>query len=195
MARVLYELNFFTSADFIKQAKLETRNAAWYLKNIEETKETIKFHFGKDAFSALVSYLHNDLGHINKNTNVLANGDLHPQNFFYNCLYSGEARDFMITDWDLLQINNPGFDLSLLYIWSWRDKSWYERLFSSFVAFFPDKRQDIAVCCSFCQAYLAAQILRHASVIDESKLNEEEKGNRDGLKDYCLEVLKKIVES
>ena len=193
LAESLYELNFFVNADFIKNGNLETRDASWYLNNLEQVKEAVNYHVQGGFYESLLSYIQNNFRQVNKNTNYLINGDLHPQNFFYNCLYAGEARDFMISDWDLLHINNPGFDLAVLSVWSWRDLNWFNTFSTKFMAYYQDKNADLALCLSFCQAYLAAQMIRHTTIIDENNLTEEEKANRDGLKKFSVALLKKVV--
>lgn len=194
IAASLYELNFFAQADFIVQAKLEVRGAAWYLRNIEETKAAVSAQLGKDFYLQMVSYLQNNFRKVDSCTNFLINGDLHPQNFFYNCLYSGEAKDFMITDWDLLHINNPGFDLSVICSWTWRNREWTNKFITAFTSYYQDKRDELALCLSFCQVYLSAQMLKHVSLIDEINLNGEEKTAREGLRGSSLETLKKIIK-
>lgn len=170
--------------------RLEERNSSFYLSNIGETKSALEKEIGKDFWFSLTNFLSRWAKTVDQNTNVLANGDLQPENLIVKGLISGQAKNFMLSDWDLLHFDNPGFDLADLYVWSWRNREWRQILLAEFKASYQGNQDELAVCLRFCQVYLSCQMIKHVYLMREKGLNDEAKENAEGLLESSKELLK-----
>lgn len=172
---------------------LEERQSSWYLNNLSETKEALEKHLGQGFFEKAQIFLGNHGRSVDACSKVLVDGDLHPENMMIKCLIAGEAKDFMLSDWDLLHFNNPGYDLADLYVWGWRNQDWREKLINEFTGLYLGNKEELAVCLKFCQAYLASQMVKHATLMLNTNLSEDAKLNANGLLESSKSLLKEIV--
>lgn len=193
LAQVLYELQNLSNAEFLKTSGIETRNSLWYINNMEETKQAVEQEFDNQYFETIVTHLMKDGRNVNNNSQILVNGDLHPQNLFVNCLLGGEAKNFAISDWDLLQFNNPGYDLADLLTWGWCNPSWCEALLNEAKKLWSQNNVDLEVFVNFSRVYLSCQMIKHIHLMREQNLSEEALVNAMGLLESCKEILKRLV--
>ena len=159
LARAVVQLQNFPFTD----PTLETRLADFYLKNTSEFKEALTVEFGLDFFTKVEQFLISLKDLVDKNSRFLANGDLHPQNIM---THDGE---FMLIDWDLLHFNNPGWDLTDLYVWGWRDSNWGERLLNEYKKVMSTPISDFEQIFAFDVVYLSSQLIKHARLIKAPK--------------------------
>lgn len=193
LAQALYELYNLSRADFISTSNFEVRKSDWYIKNLEEVKEAVTREYDQFFFESIGQYLRKCGRTIDASSKTLVNGDLHPQNIFINCLLGSEAKDFVISDWDLLQLNNPGYDLADLYVWSWRNRGWFNAVLSEASVLWKQNDLDIVVFVNFCSVYLSSQLIKHVYKMRETNLTEEAKSNADKLLASCKETLKRLI--
>lgn len=173
----------------LKKFSLETRQSDFYLKNIGEFKPALMAEFGIDFFTKVEQFLLSQKNLVDQHSHFLANGDLHPQNIMYSrnelpssnldgilaessfpCpANAGRVNKFMIIDWDLLHLNNPGWDLCDLYVWGWRDSSWGERLLKDSKKSVSMPMADFEKIFAFDLVYLASQLIKHAKLIQAPK--------------------------
>ncbi len=147
----LQKINFSDSA-------LETRGAGFYLANIFEFKPALTEEFGRDFAAKVDDFLRAKNALIDRYSYFLSNGDVHPQNIMY------QKNKFIIIDWDLLQFNNPGWDICDLYVWGWRNKAWGEKLLKSYLEITqPANFKEIF---AFDVVYLTSQLIKHAKLVD-----------------------------
>lgn len=138
---------------------LETRGANFYLKNTSEFKEALNQEFAPGLFSRVEQFLLSKRDLVDKYSHFLANGDLHPQNIMFN------DNEFKLVDWDLLHLNNPGWDLTDLYVWGWRDSNWRQRLLNEFKRVTRTPISDFEQIFAFEVVYLSSQLIKHAKLI------------------------------
>ncbi len=207
LTRALYEMQALsTAAVFVlpkplvpvagmskKRFVLEERQSDWYLSNLEETRNAIDSQMGANYFANIDNFLRKNTRIIDANSRYLVNGDLHPENLMIKCLIAGQAKDFLLSDWDLLHFNNPAYDLADLTVWGWRNKIWQESLVAEFLALFAGNKEEFDICFKFCQVYLAAHMINHASLMLGTNLNLEATENAKGLLESSCELLKKTV--
>ncbi len=138
---------------------LEIRRADFYLGNIVQFKQALREELGADSASKVEDFLRGKKGLVDRYSRFLSNGDLHPQNIMY------QDNKFMLIDWDLLQINNPAWDLAAPYVWGWRNKEWGERLLGEFKKQATIPLPDFEKILAFDVVYLASQLIKHAKLI------------------------------
>lgn len=177
-----------------KRFLLEERKSDWYLNNLKEAQEALETEFNPDFFVAVQNFLGSKGRTINNNTIYLANGDLHPANLLIKCLLSTEAKNFMFSDWDILHFNNPAYDLADLFVWGWRNKEWRQKLVNEFTALYRGNKDELAVCLSYCQVYLASQMVKHSKNMLRTNLNEEVSVNAKGLLESSKELLTILIK-
>ncbi len=194
LARGLYELQNLSTSDIFEGQGLEVRKSNWYLNNLKETEKAISSEFGSSYLYNIDQFMRKYGRMIDSSSKYLVNGDLHPQNIFINCLLEGEGKIFIISDWDLLHFNNPGYDLSDLYIWSWKNQIWREKLISEFKALWQEKGEELADCLIFCQVYFACQMLKHVYLMREKGISGEVENNARGLLENSKRLLIEIIK-
>lgn len=192
LAQVLSELQNLSQADFLKGNTLEIRNSGWYMKNVEEARDAVTQEFDSNFFDSITQYLRKDGRNVDFNSKTLVNGDLHPQNLFINCLLGGEAKNFVIADWDLLHFNNPGYDMADLLVWGWRNPAWCDALISESKKLWT-KDIDLMVFVNYGLVYLSCQMIKHVKIMISSDISEDAKINANGLLVSCKETLKRLV--
>lgn len=143
---------------------LEIRHPDWYLERLCEPRDALESVVGLGTYEKVKKKMREVKSIMGKQTNCLANGDLHPKNIL---LFDSK---FIILDWDLLHINNPGYDLSFLYLWGWRNKKWREAVLREYAKVNPDYEPSF----SYCVAYLSAQLIKHAEIILDNFIMESE---------------------
>lgn len=207
LTRALYEMQALsTAAVFVlpkplvpvagmskKHFVLEERQSDWYLSNLGETKTAIDSQMGANFFSNIDNFLRKNTRIIDANSRYLVNGDLHPENLMIKCLIAGQAKDFLLSDWDLLHFNNPAYDLADLFVWSWRNKAWQENIVSEFLSIYPGNKEEFDICLKFCQVYLSAHMINHASLMLGTNLSLEATENAKGLLESSCELLKRLI--
>lgn len=189
----LYELQNLSSSEIFANCNMEIRKSYWFLNNLKETEIAVSAEFDSSYPYNIDQFMRKYGRMIDSNSKYLVNGDLHPQNIFVNCLLEGEGKVFIISDWDLLHFNNPAYDLSDLYIWSWKNPAWREKLISEFKALWQEKNDELADCLKFCQVYFACQMIKHVYLMRERDLGEEAEINAQGLLENSKELLKQLV--
>lgn len=208
LARALYEMQVLSTAPVFvlpkplvpvagmskKRFVLEERQNDWYLANINETKDAIINQMGANFFANMDNFLRKNTRIIDANSRYLVNGDLHPENLMIKCLISGAAKDFLLSDWDLLHFNNPAYDLADLVVWSWRNNIWQESLVAEFLVLYSGNKEEFDICFKFCQVYLGAQMIKHVSLMLETNLSPEACENAKGLLESSKELLKEIIQ-
>lgn len=192
IATCLYELQGVSQADFLTQKSLEKRNSYWYINNLLETKEDVVKEFDQFYFDSIDQYLRKYGRTIDSLSNIIVHGDLHPHNIYVNCLLGGVARDFAVTDWDLMHFNNPGFDLADLKIWSWRDPKWFDKVQIKSEEYWKQSEVDIKPYINFCSVYLACQMIRHVH-LTAGQCDNQSMENAKSLLEYSKGMLKKLV--
>lgn len=209
LARALYEMQALSTAPVFvlpkplvpvagmskKRFVLEERQSDWYLANLGETKEAIDNQMGANFYTNMENFLRKNTRIIDASSHYLVNGDLHPENLMIKCLIAGQAKDFLLSDWDLLHFNNPAYDLADLFVWGWRNKIWQESLVNEFTSFYCVSKEEFEFCLSFCQVYLGAQMIKHASLMLGTNLSLEASENAKGLLESSKELLKNIITS
>ncbi len=139
--------------------ELETRQAGFYLKNTDEFKPALTSEFSADFFIQVEQFLLSRKELIDRYSHFLSNGDLHPQNIMH------QGSQFKIVDWDLLHLNNPGWDLCDLYVWGWRDTSWQQQLLAEYKKNLVIPVADFDKVFAFDVVYLSSQLIKHAKLI------------------------------
>lgn len=149
----------------------DTRMADFYLKNISEFREALGQEFSREFASKVEQFLRSQKDLVDKYSHFLANGDLHPQNIMY------KNSEFKLIDWDLLHLDNPGWDLTDLYVWGWRDSSWGNKLLNEYKMVIPTPISDFDKIFAFDVVYLSSQLIKHARLIKtpEEFLNAQKK--------------------
>lgn len=165
LGRAIFQLQNFPFTD----QNLDTRLSNFYLKNTGEFKEALNQEFGPDFFTKVEHFLTLGRDLVDKYSCFLANGDLHPQNIMIQKLEGipppPTSPKFLLVDWDLLHINNPGWDLTDLYVWGWRDSSWQNRLLNSYKKSLLLPISDFEQIFAFDVVYLSSQLIKHAKII------------------------------
>jgi len=159
LGRVIAELQGFPFSD----QTMDIRMADFYLKNTSEFREALTEEFSQKFVTEVEQFLWSQKDLVDKYSHFLANGDLHPQNI----MYQGEK--FVLVDWDLLHFNNPGWDLTDLYVWGWRDSSWQDRLLKEYKKVMPTPISDFEKIFAFDIVYLSSQLIKHAKLIKAPK--------------------------
>ncbi len=194
LAQGLYELQNLSGSGIFVNSGLEVRKSSWFQNNLKETEKAVGSEF-EASFPYNVDQFMRKYGRmVDLNSKYLVNGDLHPQNIFVNCLLEGEGKIFMISDWDLLHFNNPAYDLADLYIWSWKNPAWRDKLITEFKALWQEKSDELADCLIFCQVYFSCQMIKHVYLMREKGLSGEAENNAQGLLENSKELLKQLVK-
>lgn len=139
--------------------KLEIRGAGFYLANTFEFKPALAEEYNANFAAKVEDFLSARTNLVDKYSHFLCNGDLHPQNIMF------QNEKFMIIDWDLLQFNNPAWDLTDLYVWGWRKPEWGEKLLAAFKKTLAIPLADFEAIFAFDVVYLASQLIKHAKLI------------------------------
>ncbi|MBI5465183.1 phosphotransferase [Candidatus Gottesmanbacteria bacterium] len=166
LGRAIAELQSFPFSD----PTMDTRMADFYLKNTSEFREALTQEFNPDFADKVEQFLRSQSSLVDKYSHFLANGDLHPQNIMYPpSPRLRRASQFMLVDWDLLHLNNPGWDLTDLYVWGWRDSSWQDRLLDTYKKVMPTPKSIFEKIFAFDVVYLTSQLIKHAKLIKAPK--------------------------
>lgn len=155
LGRAICQLQEFSFAD----PTMDTRMAEFYLKNTSEFREALSQEFSPEFAAKVEQFLESQSSLVDKYSHFLANGDLHPQNIMY------QGNNFVLVDWDLLHFNNPGWDLTDLYVWGWRDSNWGQRLLGEYKKSIRMPSADFCQIFAFDVVYLSSQLIKHAKLI------------------------------
>ncbi len=193
LATAILELRYISSAAYFKSGGLEIRNSAWYIKAVEEMKETIVREYDSFYFESIVNFFRKHGRVVDEGATCLVNGDMTPWNFYINCLLVGEGKDFIVADWNSLHFNNPGFDLAGIYVFAWKNSVWRESFLSSFKAMWQDDQEKLAVFIKYCQAFHCVSAIKLVHHAMEKELNSEAKVNAESLLKNSRDLLKMII--
>jgi thiamine kinase-like enzyme len=138
---------------------LEVRRADFYLQNTSEFRQALTSELSQEFADKVGAFLVSGKDLVDRYSHFLANGDLHPQNLMY------QGDKFVLVDWDLLHLNNPGWDLTDLYVWGWRDSNWEKRLLKEYEKAMPTPKSIFEKIFAFDVVYLSSQLIKHAKLI------------------------------
>lgn len=165
----------------ISNFDLPKRQAKFYLANLWETHKALEKELDRGFYEQVREHLSSRTKIVDRAPLVVANGDLHPQNIIVS------PSGFGFADWDLLHLNNPGFDLVDIYVWAWRDQDWRKKLLEAFLAKNPDAESSF----KFCLLYLSSQMVKHCLLMRKQVSGDTA---RDQARKGLLEASKKTVK-
>ncbi len=193
LVTALVELQNLSTAGFLTAQNLEVRKSNWYYELSNNFKDSILTEYDQYYFESIRGFLYKYGRVIDEGSRYLACGKLVPENISVNCLLKGEGKDFVVSEWDELHLNNAGFDLASLYIWSWRNPAWRESLISEFKPFWSDDEGKLAIYIKYCQVFLSCQMIDHVRKVREGGLDAEDDKNAEGLLQSSKSLLKSIL--
>lgn len=128
IARILPEIQSIDKSyidNFYKLNHIETRNKNWYLNKKTENNKFLKETFD-NIFNEKIDLLFQDCHEF---PCVLTHEDLLLENIICN-----QEKKLTILDWEHFTFDNPAEDISHIWVYSWKNPEWRNKLLKEFIS-------------------------------------------------------------